>query len=57
MHFIVGVPVVYELGSWFCPSPQKRSLLRETIEVTYGLEYGTDTLTLHKDAIKPGYVC
>ena len=33
---------------------KKGKLPRETIEVTYGLEYGTDTLTLHKDAIQPG---
>lgn len=50
--FIVGCPVAYELES-VCPV-RKRKLPRETIEVTYGLEYGTDTLTLHKDAIKPG---
>ena len=38
----------------FAPVRKKGKLPRETIEVTYGLEYGTDTLTLHKDAIKPG---
>ena len=32
----------------------KGKLPRETIEVTYDLEYGSDTLTLHKDAITPG---
>lgn len=29
-------------------------LPRETIKVSYGLEYGKDVLTIHKDAIKPG---
>lgn len=51
--FIVGCPVAYELES-VLPQSAKGKLPRETIEVTYGLEYGTDTLTLHKDAIKPG---
>lgn len=52
--FIVGCPVAYEMGVGFAPVRKKGKLPRETIEVTYGLEYGTDTLTLHKDAIKPG---
>ena len=52
--FIVGCPVAYELGVVFAPVRKKGKLPRETIEVTYGLEYGTDTLTLHKDAIQPG---
>ncbi|OQO71350.1 adenine phosphoribosyltransferase [Enterococcus villorum] len=52
--FIVGCPVAYELGVGFAPVRKKGKLPRETIEVTYGLEYGTDTLTLHKDAIQPG---
>lgn len=52
--FIVGCPVAYELGVGFSPVRKKGKLPRETIEVTYGLEYGTDTLTLHKDAIQPG---
>lgn len=52
--FIVGCPVAYEMGVGFAPVRKKGKLPRETIEVTYGLEYGTDTLTLHKDAIKSG---
>ena len=52
--FIVGCPVAYELVVGFAPVRKKGKLPRETIEVTYGLEYGTDTLTLHKDAIQPG---
>ncbi|NJE63349.1 adenine phosphoribosyltransferase [Enterococcus durans] len=52
--FIVGCPVAYEMGIGFAPVRKKGKLPRETIEVTYGLEYGTDTLTLHKDAIKSG---
>lgn len=52
--FIVGCPVAYELGVGFAPARKKGKLPRETIEVDYALEYGTATLTLHKDALKPG---
>ncbi|SDQ10349.1 adenine phosphoribosyltransferase [Carnobacterium viridans] len=52
--FIVGCPVAYEMGIGFAPARKKGKLPRETIEVTYGLEYGKDTLQIHQDAIKPG---
>ena len=52
--FIIGCPVAYELGIGFAPARKKGKLPRETSEVDYGLEYGSDILTLHKDAIKPG---
>ncbi|MGX7417704.1 adenine phosphoribosyltransferase [Carnobacterium gallinarum] len=52
--FIVGCPVAYELGIGFAPARKKGKLPRETVEVSYGLEYGTDILQVHQDAIKPG---
>ena len=52
--FIVGCPVAYELGVGFAPARKKGKLPREVIEVNYGLEYGKDTLQLHKDSIQPG---
>ncbi|HIY58847.1 MAG TPA: adenine phosphoribosyltransferase [Candidatus Tetragenococcus pullicola] len=52
--FIVGCPVAYEMNVGFAPVRKPGKLPRETIEVTYEKEYGTDTLTLHADAIKPG---
>ncbi|SFH67304.1 adenine phosphoribosyltransferase [Pisciglobus halotolerans] len=52
--FIVGCPVAYEMGIGFAPARKKGKLPRETVEVNYGLEYGSDTLQLHKDAIKKG---
>ena len=52
--FIVGCPVANELQVGFAPCRKKGKLPRETIEVSYGLEYGNDVLQLHKDAIKPG---
>ncbi|MED0659050.1 adenine phosphoribosyltransferase [Bacillus smithii] len=52
--FIVGCPVAYALGVGFAPVRKEGKLPRETIKVEYGLEYGKDVLTIHKDAIKPG---
>ncbi|MEH7306499.1 adenine phosphoribosyltransferase [Neobacillus drentensis] len=52
--FIIGCPVAYALGIGFAPVRKEGKLPRETIKVGYGLEYGKDTLTIHKDAIKPG---
>ena len=52
--FIIGCPVAYALGVGFAPVRKEGKLPRETIKVGYGLEYGKDVLTLHKDAIQPG---
>lgn len=52
--FIVGCPVAYALEIGFVPVRKKGKLPREIIEVDYSLEYGSNTLTMHKDALKPG---
>jgi adenine phosphoribosyltransferase len=52
--FIIGCPVAYALGVGFAPVRKEGKLPRETIKVGYGLEYGKDVLTIHKDAIQPG---
>lgn len=52
--FIIGCPVAYSLGVGFAPVRKEGKLPRETIKVNYGLEYGSDVLTIHRDAIKPG---
>ncbi|MCQ6273561.1 adenine phosphoribosyltransferase [Bacillus sp. V3B] len=52
--FIIGCPVAYVLGVGFAPVRKEGKLPRETVKVDYGLEYGNDVLTIHKDAIKPG---
>lgn len=52
--FIVGGPVAYALGVGFAPVRKDGKLPREVVKVEYGLEYGKDVLTLHKDAIQPG---
>lgn len=52
--FIVGVPVAMELGAGFIPARKPGKLPRETYSISYELEYGTDSLEIHKDAIEPG---
>lgn len=52
--FLMGTPVAYALGVGFVPVRKPGKLPSETISYSYGLEYGTDTLQIHKDAIKPG---
>lgn len=52
--FVFGAPLAYLDHKGFVPVRKKGKLPRETIEETYALEYGTSTLQIHKDAIKPG---
>lgn len=52
--FIFGMPIAYNLNKAFVPIRKKGKLPRETIEESYDLEYGSATLEIHKDAIKPG---
>jgi adenine phosphoribosyltransferase len=52
--FLFGAPVALALGVGFVPVRKPRKLPRETIAETYELEYGTDQLEIHVDAIKPG---
>ncbi len=52
--FIFGAPVAYELGVGFVPVRKPGKLPGETVSFEYDLEYGTDCLEIHKDAITPG---
>jgi len=52
--FLFGTPVAYALGAGFVPVRKKGKLPYDTISVKYDLEYGSDELEIHKDAIKPG---
>lgn len=52
--FIFGVPVAYAMGLGFVPVRKPGKLPAETIRMDYALEYGTDSLEIHKDAIKKG---
>jgi len=52
--FIFGMPLAYKLNKAFVPVRKPGKLPRETVSASYELEYGTDTLEMHKDALKPG---
>lgn len=52
--FIIGCPVAYALEIGFIPVRKAGKLPREVISADYGLEYGENTLTIHKDSIKKG---
>lgn len=52
--FIFGCPVAYELGIGFVPVRKPGKLPRETVSVSYDLEYGSNELHVHKDSIKKG---
>ena len=52
--FILGSTISIQLGIGFVPVRKPNKLPRETIKCEYTLEYGTNTLEMHKDAIKPG---
>ncbi len=52
--FIFGMPIAYNLKKPFVLVRKKGKLPRETVEMSYDLEYGSATIEMHKDAIKPG---
>ncbi|KAB8305697.1 MULTISPECIES: adenine phosphoribosyltransferase [Rahnella] len=52
--FLFGAPVALVLGVGFVPVRKPGKLPRKTISETYDLEYGTDSLEIHVDAIQPG---
>src|ERR1035438_10236530 len=52
--FIFGPALAYRLNAGFVPVRKPRKLPAPTIRVTYDLEYGTDSLEIHQDAIEPG---
>jgi adenine phosphoribosyltransferase len=52
--FIFGAPLAYTLGAGFIPVRKPGKLPSDIFEAKYELEYGTDTLTIHQDAITPG---
>ena len=52
--FLFGAPLALEMGVGFVPVRKPGKLPREVISESYDLEYGTDILEIHKDAIAPG---
>ncbi|MEW6009253.1 MAG: adenine phosphoribosyltransferase [Candidatus Omnitrophota bacterium] len=51
--FIFGSTLAYKLKAGFVPVRKKGKLPFKTIEATYSLEYGQDSLSIHQDAFKP----
>jgi len=52
--FLFCAPLAIEMGIGFVPVRKPNKLPREVVSECYELEYGTDTLEIHKDAIQPG---
>jgi adenine phosphoribosyltransferase len=52
--FIFGGALAYSLGAGFIAARKPGKLPRETVEATYALEYGTDSLQVHRDAVPAG---
>ncbi len=52
--FLVGAPVAYRLGAGFVPARKPGKLPRAVYSAKYALEYGTDELEIHRDALGPG---
>ena len=52
--FIFGVPMAYNLGKGFVPVRKAGKLPADVASKDYALEYGTATIEIHRDAVKPG---
>ncbi|MFW5807670.1 MAG: adenine phosphoribosyltransferase [Spirochaetota bacterium] len=52
--FIIGGALAYKMGIGFVPVRKKGKLPGKTVDYTYELEYGTDTVEMHHDALKTG---
>lgn len=52
--FILGGAVAHQLSSGFIPIRKKGKLPHETVSIAYELEYGTDEMEMHVDAVQPG---
>ena len=53
--FIFATPVAYQLGAGFIPVRKPKKLPAEKVSISYDLEYGQDTLEMHKDAVGKGH--
>ncbi|CAN5233344.1 adenine phosphoribosyltransferase [soil metagenome] len=53
--FIFATPLAYQLGAGFIPVRKPKKLPAECVSISYDLEYGTDTLEMHKDAVGEGH--
>ena len=53
--FIFATPLAYQLGAGFIPVRKPKKLPAECVSISYDLEYGQDTLEMHKDAVGEGH--
>ncbi len=53
--FIFATPLAYQLGAGFIPVRKPKKLPAEKVSISYDLEYGQDTLEMHKDAVGKGH--
>src|SRR5438552_1712651 len=53
--FIFATPIAYQLGAGFIPVRKPKKLPAEKVSISYDLEYGQDTLEMHKDAVGEGH--
>lgn len=53
--FIFATPLAYQLGTGFIPVRKPKKLPAEKVAISYDLEYGQDTLEMHKDAVGEGH--
>ncbi|HSK70955.1 MAG TPA: adenine phosphoribosyltransferase [Pyrinomonadaceae bacterium] len=53
--FIFGTPVAYQIGAGFVPVRKPNKLPWEKVSVSYDLEYGQDTVEMHRDAVGDGH--
>ena len=52
--FILGGAIAHQLSAGFIPIRKKGKLPHDTVRVAYSLEYGSDVMEMHKDAVRPG---
>ena len=52
--FLFGMPIAYNLHKPFIPVRKKGKLPRETVSIDYDLEYGSATIEIHKEDVRPG---
>lgn len=52
--FLLGMPIAYKFHKPFIPVRKQGKLPRETVSTTYDLEYGSATIEVHKEDLKPG---
>ena len=53
--FIFATPLAYQIGAGFIPVRKPKKLPAECVSISYDLEYGTDTLEMHRDAVGEGH--